>query len=337
MMIVEGRMKVKIIKIDKGNFLRIKNEEIGKLFLPILISILLFTIGQIINPGFASLQNIGNILAIAGILTIASAGQTLVIISGNYNIDLSVGALMSMGAVLGSGLLRGLDQNIFLTFVVIIGVGGFFGFISGASIHWMGIPALVMTLAMCSVIDGFTLAISKGRPYGSAASFLLKIGGNRIFGWFRVFSIITIIFVVIITIILTKTRYGKKLFLTGNNRIAAKVNGIKIGTLIIATFILAGAMGAVSGIFLLSTVGTAQIQMGASYTMLSVAAVVLGGTQLSGGKGSYIGTAVGSIVFVTLTNVLISIGMKQGVRLIITGLVLVMILGAYSRQPRLRQ
>jgi len=336
-MIVEGRMKIKIIKIDKENFLRVKNGEIGKLFLPILISILLFTIGQIINPGFASLQNIGNIFAIAGILTIASTGQTLVIISGNYNIDLSVGALMSMGAVLGSGLLRGLDKNIFLTFVVIIGIGGFFGFIIGSSIHWMSIPALVMTLSMVSVIDGFTLAISKGRPYGSAAPFLLKIGGNRIFGWFRVLSIITIVLVVIVTIILTRTRYGKKLFLIGNNRMAAKVSGIKIGTLVIATFILSGVMGAVSGIFLLSMVGTAQIQMGASYTMLSVAAVVLGGTQLSGGKGSYIGTLFGSIVFVTLTNVLISIGMKQGVRLIITGLVLVMILGAYSRQPRLRQ
>ena len=190
---------------------------------------------------------------------------------------------------------------------------------------------------MASVIDGFTLAISRGRPYGSPAPLLLKLGGDRIFGWLRILVIITVIIVFILTIVLTKTRYGKKLQLIGNNRIAARTNGINVGAIVIFTFILSGIMGAVAGIFLLSAVGTAQMQMGSPYTMLSVAAVVLGGTQLSGGKGSYIGTAVGAVVFVTLTNVLISIGMEQGVRLIITGIVLVLILSIYSRQPKIRQ
>ena len=201
----------------------------------------------------------------------------------------------------------------------------------------MGIPPLIMTLAMVSVVDGFTLAISKGRPFGSAAPLLLSIGGDRLFGFLRWLVVIAIGIITCFTFVLRRTQYGKKLFLTGNNRIAAEINGIKVRNIILLTYTLAGIMGAIAGIFLLSSVGTAQMQMGEPYTLLSVAAVVLGGTQLTGGKGTYIGTALGAVVLVTLTNVLISIGMAQGVRFIITGLVLVIILGIYSRQPKLRQ
>lgn len=324
-------------KLGWARVFRIKNEEIRLLIPPILISIVLFVIGQLINPGFADIKNIGSILAIAGILAIGSSGQTLVIISGDYNIDLSIGAMMSMGAVLGSGLLNNLNSNIALAFLVMIGIGALFGFISGAGVWWMKIPALVMTLAMASVVDGFTLAVSKGRPFGGPAPALLWVGGARVFGWLRILVILTILLVVLFQYVLTRTRYGKKLLLIGNNRVAAQANGLNIGFIVIVTFIISGVMGSVAGIFLLSAVSTAQMQMGAPYTMLSVAAVVLGGTQLSGGKGSYIGTAIGSVVFVTLTNVLISIGMQPGVRLIITGMVLVAILAAYSRQPKLRQ
>lgn len=309
-----------------------------KVFIPpILICIVLIATGQIINPGFASLNNIGNILAIASILCIGSAGQTLIIISGGDGIDLSLGALMSMGAVVGSGVLLGIDSRLPLAVMTLIVLGAGFGFANGAGVWFLGIPPLVMTLAMGSVIDGFTLAISKGRPFGSASSFLLAIGGERLFGFLRWLVIIAIFFIIFIEYILKRSNYGKSLFLVGNNRVAAWICGIKIQKIILLTYTFAGIMGAIAGLFLLSSVGTAQMQMGSSYTMISVAAVVLGGTQLSGGKGTYIGTSLGSVVLITLTNVLISIGMEPGVRLIITGVVLVSILIFYSRQPRLRQ
>ncbi|HBF39708.1 MAG TPA: ABC transporter permease [Firmicutes bacterium] len=309
-----------------------------KVFLaPVVISILLFLIGQFINPGFASINNIGNILAIASVLCVGAAGQTLVIISGGDGIELSIGAMMSMGAVVGSGVMGGLNGNIPLAIVVILAIGAIFGFISSTGIWWIGIPPLVMTLAMSSVIDGFTMAISQGRPFGSAAPFILDVGGNRLFGPIRWLLVAAIIVVVIFELVLRKTKYGNALFLTGNNRTAARISGIKVSKIVISTYVLAGMMGALAGMFLLSSVGTAQMQMGTDYTMLSVAAVVLGGTQLSGGKGTYIGTALGAVVLVALTNVLISIGMAPGVRSWITGIVLVLILLVYSRQPKLRQ
>lgn len=322
----------------KKNPCLIKRNYNYKVFLPpIIISIILLVIGQIINPGFASINNIGNILAIASILCIGAAGQTLVVISGGDGIELSIGAMMSMGAVVGSGVMAGLNANIPLSLIVVLGLGAMFGLISSAGIWRFGIPPLVMTLAMSSVIDGFTMAVSQGRPFGSAAQFVLHIGGGRLFGPIRWLLIAAIVIVVMFEYILRKSKYGNALFLTGNNRSAAKISGIKVGNVVSFTYILAGMMGALGGMFLLSSVGMAQMQMGSEYTMLSVAAVVLGGTQLSGGKGTYIGTALGAVVLVALTNVLISIGMAPGVRSWITGIVLVLILLVYSRQPKLRQ
>ena len=305
--------------------------------LPLVISIVLIFIGDRVNHGFGSLQNIGNLLALASILTIAAAGQTIVIISGDYGIDLTMGALMSMGAVIGSGILQGNNVNIIPTLVIVIALGGFFGFINGLAIWTLRIPALVMTLAMGSVVNGFSLAISRGRPFGSASSFLLAIGGMRFLGWLRLIFLVTLVFVVIMEIVLRYTPSGKMLYITGNNRTAASITGIKTGRVVVLSFLISGMLGALAGLFLFSAVGTAQLQMAETFTLLSVAAVVLGGTQLSGGKGSYVGTAFGAIVIVCLTNVLITIGMPEGMRLVITGVVLVAILGAYSRQAKFRQ
>jgi ribose transport system permease protein len=304
---------------------------------PIVTTLVLLAIGQIINPGFANINNIGNILAIASILCIGSAGQTLVIISGGDGIDLSIGALMSMGAVIGSGALAGADVNIPWAIFVLVVVGAGFGIMNGSGIWWVGVPPLVMTLAMGSVVDGFTMAVCKGRPFGAASPILLAIGGDRLFGPIRWLLIVAIISIIIVELILRKSQYGSALFLSGNNRIAAKICGIRVRNIVLVTYVIAGVIGSIAGLFLLSSVGTAQMQMGAQFTMLSIAAVVLGGTQLTGGKGSYIGTALGAVVLVALTNVLITIGMAPGTRLLITGIVLIMILLFYSRSPKLRQ
>lgn len=331
-------------KVDKKSKIAFKifinNPEVKVLIPPLIIIIALFIIGQLVNPGFGSLSNIGNIVALAMVLTIGAAGQTLIIISGGTGkdgIDLSVGALMSMGAVIGSGLLRGNDSNLFLTFVLLCLLGAFFGSVGGSGVVWLGIPPLVITLALSSVVDGFTLAVSKGRPFGAASNILLAVGGNRYFGWLRLIVIVGIVIVVLFTLLLRKSRYGKKLFLTGNNQAAAKINGINSKIVVLIAFIIAGIMGTIGGLFLLANVGSAQMQMGSRYTMLSIAAVVLGGTELTGGRGSYIGTAFGAIVIITLTNILTAVNMQQGWRLMIIGGVVVTILSIYARRPSLRQ
>jgi len=311
--------------------------ETKTLLLALGISAALIIIGQILNPGFGSIENIGNILALASILTMGAAGQTLVIICGDYGIDLSIGALMSMGAVMGSGVLRGSDSNLLLTVIVLVAIGAAFGLLNGLAVWYLKIPSLVMTLAMGSVVNGFTLAVSEGRPFGSASPLVLAFGGTRFFGWLRLLVVVVAFIVILVTWMLKHTRFGKLLFLVGDNRSAAVMVGVNTGRIVITTFVLSGICGSMAGLLLFSTVGQAQLMMAESYVMLTVAAVVLGGTQISGGKGSYLGTAAGALVIIALTNVLISIGVPEGIRFVITGIVLILILSVSSRQKNIRQ
>jgi len=315
----------------------ITSEELKLFVVPVAISVLLFVVGQVMRPGFASISNIGNILAIASILGFASMGQTLVIVSGGEGIDLSVGQLMSMGAVIGCVYLNGMNGNIALTILILVIFGAVIGLIDALGIVWVGIPPLVMTLAIGTLAGGFTLAFTRGEPQGSVPSILLALGGSGIGAFFKWLFVLEIIAIVIVEFVLRKSKYGKALYLTGNNRNAARLCGIKTARIIVMTYVIAGIIGTLSGLMLLSFIGSAQLEMGNDYTMLSIAAVVIGGTQLAGGKGTYVGSFLGAIVLIVLTSVLISIGIPSGMRETITGIVLVLILLVYSRQPSIRQ
>lgn len=308
-----------------------------KMYIPSLsASILLLILGQILSPGFASISNIGNILSMATVLAIAALGQTIIIISGKEGIDLSVGAMMSMGALLGAEFSQGLNAKIWVAILLLAIIGAIFGFINAAAVEWMDIPPLVMTLGMTSVVNGFALAFTKGQPTGGAPSLLIKLGTGR-FGTIPAMAILGIILVVVVEVLLHKTRYGKNLYLAGSNRKAALIAGIQVNKTTFLTYIIAGIAGTLGGLILLGFTGTAQLEMGKDYSLLSIAAVVIGGTALSGGEGKFSGSALGSIVLVLLTSVLIALKMPAGIRELIQGVILLLILMVYSRAPKLRQ
>jgi ribose transport system permease protein len=302
----------------------------------IIVSLFLLILGEILSPGFASINNIGNILAVASILAIATVGQTLVILSGGEGIDLSVGAVMSMGALLGASFIDGKVSHLPFAILILIVIGIVIGLINGIGIQRIGIPPLVMTLIMVSVINGITVAYTKGQPSGSIPNLLLDIG-QPIVGPIRWLLVIAIITLVVWGLILNKTTFGRTLFIVGSNRRAAQLCGIRVNRTVILTYVFSGIIGILAGLVLLGYSGNAQLQMANEYTLLSIAAVVIGGTKLSGGEGTLIGAALGAIVLTLLTNVLVAIGMPAGVRQVVQGLTLLVILIAYSRAPKLRQ
>ncbi|UOF91008.1 ABC transporter permease [Fodinisporobacter ferrooxydans] len=308
-----------------------------KLYIPSLsASILLLILGQILSPGFASLSNIGNILSMATVLAIATIGQTIIIISGKEGIDLSVGAMMSMGALLGAEFSQGMNDKIWLAILVLVVIGSVFGFINAAAIQWLDIPPLVMTLGMTSVVNGFALAYTKGQPTGGAPSLLIQLGTGHLAS-IPLMVILGMILIVIVEVLLRKTRYGRNLYLSGSNHKAALIAGIQVNKTVFLTYIIAGIAGTLGGLILLGFTGTAQLEMGKDYSLLSIAAVVIGGTALTGGEGKFSGSALGSIVLVLLTSVLIALKMPAGIRELIQGVILLLILMMYSRAPKLRQ
>ena len=303
----------------------------------VIACIILFILGGLIKPGYASLLNLGNILGSAAILALASAGQTLCILSGNDGIDLSLGQVMSLTAVLSYRFCNGSDANIPIALLVIIAAGLIIGLINGLGIVLIGLPPLVMTLGMNAVVLGSVFAsCAGGSPVGKTAPLLLHIASGRIAG-IRYLAILGIVAIFVVEGILRYTKYGRQLYLVGSNRRAAKLSGIDVNKTVIVTYTLSGIFGALAGFFLLGYAGTANLDLGGGYMLLTVAAVIIGGTQLSGGEGTFVGSYVGAVLIVLLTTFLISIGVSQAIRDILMGIVLLMILSMYARSPKLRQ
>lgn len=296
----------------------------------------LLVLGQILRPGFASSGNISSILNMASVLSIVCIGQ-LVVIVGTGGIDLSTGANVSMGALIGSLLLFG--KFVYLPAAVIgtLVIGGITGLINGIGVRYFKIPALAMTLFMATIIDGFTMAVTKGKPSLNLPILFKEIIGKPIIGKFCPIILIAFSIIVLTEIVLRKTIFGKSIYMLGSNIRAAGLCGLRVSIIYVLVYVISGAMSCLAGLILVGYVGSGQMNMGNTYTMLSVAAVVIGGTKVTGGKGTLIGGVLGSIVLMLLSSVLISMGMPEGARQFVQGVILLTVLVINCRLPKFRQ
>jgi ribose transport system permease protein len=308
-------------------------------YLPsILGSICLLILGRSVSSGFLSMNNISSILMTTSILTLASIGQATVVISGDSGLDMSVGSIMSMTALFGPMIVM---HNGYLSLLVMIPavilMGSAVGLLNGIGVQILKVVPLVMTLIMAAVVSGFTILVTRGQPSVTVSRELQGIS-NTLFGPIRILPAITIVLLIAFEIFfLKKSRYGRSLMLAGNNVNASNLCGINSKWIIILAYTFAGAFAGFAGLMLVGYAGTAQMSMATSYTMLSVAAVVIGGTKLTGGAGSYIGGALGALVLVLITTILQALNMAAGLRSLIQGIILLAILLLNSRAPKLRQ
>jgi ribose transport system permease protein len=299
-------------------------------------SLVLLGLGGSLKPGYVTWDNLNQILAVASILTIASAGQTLVMISGGYGIDLSVGQVMSLTAVIAYTQLQGSDSNLPWALTAVLGTGLILGSLNGLGIVGARLPPLVMTLGTMVIAQGITFASTQGgSPAGRAAPLLLAL--NSGFMGVRGLTILAIVIVFALEALLRFTRYGRMLYLIGSNRRAAELSGVPVRRYVFMTYALSGVFNALAGMALLGYAGTANLDLGGGYTLPTVAAVVIGGTSLAGGQGSYAGTALGAVTMVILTTVLLTVGASEAVRQFIMGSILLLLLLFSARGPRLRQ
>lgn len=316
-----------------------KLRKLNNPYLPAIVgSIALMALGQILSSGFLSMNNISSILMTTSILTLASIGQAAVIISGDSGLDMSIGATMSMTALFGPMVAVGSGAlSLVLMVPATLLMGAAVGLLNGIGVQVLKVVPLVMTLIMSSVVNGFSILVTKGQPSVAVGPELQSISKTLV-GPLRILPTVIIILLVLLEVFfLRKSRYGRSLFLAGNNRNAANLCGINSKRIIILAYVFAGAIAGLAGLMLVGYAGTAQMNMASSYTMLSVAAVVIGGTKLTGGKGTFIGGALGALVLILITNILQAMNMAAGLRSLIQGIILVAILMVNSRAPKLRQ
>lgn len=310
---------------------------IGKpLVIALALIVVLLLIGEALSPGFASPRQILRLLIVAALLGVVAAGQNFVILGGREGIDLSVGGIVSLSAILAGNLMSGSDSGILPAIVVCLGVGALFGLANGLGVTLLKIPPLVMTLGMLGVLQGLLVVIRQGIPSGRAAPgladfvtrpFLLGLPGI-IWLWIGIG--------LLMAFILRRTVFGHRVYAIGSNEQAAYMAGVPVRIIRVCLFMLSGAFAALAGICLLGYSGTSFANVGEAYMLPSIIAVVLGGTPLSGGKGGYTGTMAGAVLLIVLQSILTTINIDEAGRQVIFGLTLLVLMLFYGRARSMR-
>ena len=287
--------------------------------------------GEIISPGFLSFSHLMSVLRLSVFLGIVALGQSLVVMAGGEGIDLSVGSVLSLGVCISSSVLAGKDANIPIALLATLAAGFAIGMVNGAGISYLGIPPLIMTLAMASVVEGLSLIYTGGYPRGSAPALLEALGNGRTLG---IPNILVFWGVVIIaaTITLLRQLCGAILFGIGANSITAELSGIDVKRFRMFVYGICGAVSGLAGFLVLGYTGTPYLNLGAPYLMASIAAVAIGGISLAGGSGSYVGAAIGCILLTTLSSILVALKTTESVRQIVYGSLIFIIVVAYTRR-----
>jgi len=310
----------------------------------LILAIALFLLSGFLPNSYGSdidvaMAQATNIVRLAVFLGVIAAGQTLVIISGSEGIDLSAGSVVTLTAILTYVYVSGQDDKVLVALLISLVVGALIGFLNGIGVTFLKISPFVMTLGMSGVVTGAIIVVNHGNVSGKVAPIMTRLIARPISQSIPIPGAIVIwlIFGVLMWLLLERTTFGKNLFAIGVNRITAKLSGVNVTWTNLATYSLAGALAGFGGFLLVGNTGVVLIQLGQPYLFPSIAAVAVGGTLLSGGKGSYWGTMAGAIVLTLITSLLTTMQMPDSVRRMVLGATLLILISIYGRQGALRQ
>ncbi|MFJ7365980.1 ABC transporter permease [Peribacillus frigoritolerans] len=289
-------------------------------FGPLLALVLLFIVITVLNPSFMEPNNILNLLRQTSINALIAFGMTFIILTGG--IDLSVGSILALSSALMAGMMvSGLDP--ILAILVGILLGAIMGVINGILVSKGKMAPFIVTLATMTIFRGLTLVYTDGKPItGIGDSVMFQMLGRGYFLGVPVPAVVMIIAFLILWFLLHKTSFGRKTYAIGGNERASRISGIKVDRVKVAIYGLAGTMAAIAGAILTSRLNSAQPTAGQSYEMDAIAAVVLGGTSLSGGKGRLFGTLVGVLIIGTLNNGMNLLGVSSFYQQVVKGAVI---------------
>lgn len=291
-------------------------------YMLIFIVIGLGVILSFISSNFLTVTNLLNVvrqIAVNGILAI---GMTIVCLTGG--IDLSVGSIVAFSGIIAAGLLRDTSYPIIVVVLAAIAVGAVCGLYNGYFVAYWNAAPFVVTLSMMTIARGMTYVYSDGRPISNLRTEFLTIGKGSIAGIPIPTLILAVVFI-LGSIMLTKLKFGRYVYAVGGNENAAMVSGINVKRIKMMVYVLSGIACGIAAIILTARVSAGLPQAGESYELDAIAATVIGGTSLSGGRGRLWGTIVGAILLGIVNNGLDLLNVSSFYQQIVKGLI---ILGA---------
>ena len=289
----------------------------------------LVLLSEVIRPGIVSL-NWGGVMVRAAIpLAILGASQTLTMLTAG--IDLSVGAVASMTGFVVATLVGG--QGLFVAILVALVVAAMVGLISGVGVGVFRVHPLIMTLGMSFVVLGFAnvwqlrmLQTGAGVPEA-----LRWLGGGLFFNFVPHSLLLFVPLAALIIFGLNRTGYGRLLYAIGDNPTAARLSGVRAWQVLIVLYVISAMLAGLAGFLLAGLTNVASVTLANSALLPSVAAAVIGGTSILGGRGGYPGTIVGALILAVIASILASLGYPEAVRQILYGSIIVFVAAAYTR------
>lgn len=287
----------------------------------VIALIILMAVITIINSNFLTANNLLNLLLQVTSNALIAFGMTFVILTGG--IDLSVGSILALSSALTAGLL-GSGMPVTLAILISLILGCILGMMNGLLISYGKLAPFIVTLATMTIFRGATLVYTNGNPItkGLSDTFLFQFLGQGYIVGIPFPVIIMFIVFIVLYVLLHRTAFGKSVYAIGGNEKAAYISGVKLNKVKIIIYSISGMMASISGLIITSRLSSAQPTAGASYEMDAIAAVVLGGTSLSGGKGRILGTLIGALIIGVLNNGLNIIGVSAFWQQVVKGVVI---------------
>lgn len=287
------------------------------------VLVIMIILLSVITPQFMTARNLTNILSAVSFTAILSLGQTFVMLTGG--IDLSVGSVLGITSMLTAMSLTR-TNNILVGFFVGLGVGALVGLFNGAMVSFFKLPAFVVTLGTMRICRGADYLLSGGHSINNLGDNFEAIAGMEVFSGMRVYYIVIILIFIFLGWVLSNTKLGRYTYAIGSNEVATRLAGINTIKFKIYPYVISGLLAGLGGILMASRFGAVDPNYGTDYEMNTLAAVVVGGCSMTGGKGTIIGTAVGVFVMGVLNNGLDISGVSPYWQQVAVGIVLIVAL-----------
>jgi ribose transport system permease protein len=298
-----------------------------------IVALILLLLGlvagiELARPGTVNAVWISNMILFAAPLGIVAAGQTLVMLTGG--IDLSVASVATASAYLmathsGLGVVPAILYG--------LGVGFIVGLINGIGVALLRVQPLVMTLGTGLMTEGMLVVYSQKKMADAprVPRFIENLGAGKFLGGIPNDLIVWLPIAIVLIVVLRRTGYGRLLYAIGDNSKACSLAGIRVGRILVVNYVACALLAAAAGLIIVGGTDSAELRLAEVYLLPSVAAVIIGGTSIFGGRGGYSGTIIGALILTVLNSILTLLDVPESVRQILYGAIILLLAAAYTR------
>ena len=290
---------------------------------------LLYLIAVLLSDAFLEPVYVGNILRQAAPVGVAAIGTTLVMILGC--LDLSIGAIISFAAVLCAVLMDGDSQNVPMAVGVTLLVSAALGAVNGLLVVFNRTSSFILTLGTALAIYGLTQIFSGGTARGTVAPGFREFFNYRVGDVLPVLALTLLGLAALLEVTLRATRFGRQVYLIGSNLEAARLAGLPVAWVTIGCYVCSGLFAGLGGIAVLARSGVSSTFTGRGFEFDALAAIVLGGTLFTGGRGSVVGTVAGVLLLFIAFNLVNILGLNYNLQLVLKGAIIILASAAYAR------